>query len=73
MMVIAIFIGMIDKFTIDDPTKLVRQEAILGGLSIGQMWMSHVAFKLVMFTSWNMANWDVCFRFNICISNISKR
>jgi len=39
-MVIAICIGMIDKTevnTIDGPTKLVRQDAILDGLSICQL------------------------------------
>ena len=37
-MVIAICIGIIysQVNTIDGPTKLVRQDAILGGLSIGQ-------------------------------------
>jgi len=35
-MVIAICIGMIDKWKTDGPTNLVRQDAIFGGLSIGQ-------------------------------------
>jgi len=31
--------------TIDGPTKLVRQDAILGELSIGQLTMSHMTCK----------------------------
>jgi len=53
-MVIAICIGMIEQVnTIDGPTMLVRQDAILRGLSIGQWATRSTQFLCRLYTFLN--------------------
>jgi len=51
--------------TIDGPTKLVRQDAILGGLLIGQCGALPIDFVLRSMYSGNVSSTNVSFHFSI--------